>query len=121
MKEQMNRQDMANSIIHDILQGIWYEDPCEKCRARTDGSCCGCPDERAYRDKIKPYVDSLGEDTFFEVCAVGRLTVQVNDIQRKLKTHYKRLDMLLSPKHQEMLKRKAEVTAYFKNLSTAEE
>lgn len=108
-----NKTEVVESIISDISIGIWDFGPCEPCGAKEDGSCCGCPKEWVYQEKLAPYKEVLGEDAFGETVAIGKLKHQIATAQEELEKREKKLEKLLSPKHTEMLKKRAEVTAYF--------
>lgn len=107
---------LMESIFRDISLGILDGGPCEKCGAKANGSCCGCTEEVVYREKLAPYIQTLGADALTEAIAVGALKRRIAEDQKELEKRQKKLELLLSPEYEAMQKKQAEVTAYFNNI-----
>lgn len=106
-----SKLDLAKEIIEDVEQGLFPIDPCETCH--LIGFCCGCPKERKYENRHKPYEEILGEDAVEEAVAIGELKLLVSKAQKEIKHHQEKLKLFISSKYIKMQKLKEELTNLF--------
>lgn len=113
MKGWKERERLAAEIITALTEGSWYQDPCFECSARKNGSCCGCKDGLGYEKQIQDYRESLGDEAFNEVVAIGRLEHSIRDTKKAITGHRVKLARFLTPLYDEMVKKREEVTEFF--------
>lgn len=107
---------MVQDIYKDINSEIWDDGPCERCGARANGSCCGCPEERKYQAKLSPYIEALGKEALAEAVTIGKLNHQIAKNQVEIEKRSKKLLTFLSDEYAVMKEKQAQVEAYFKNI-----
>lgn len=116
MANNENKKNMVDEIIKDICLGIFPKNPCEHCNAGEEGYCYGCPAADDYYEELTSYRDVLGEEALTEAIAVGKLESKITELQEDIVKHQKKLEKFISPKYEEMVKKRAEVTAYFEDI-----
>ena len=65
---------------YELLKKPLPNDPCSTCRAGYE--CCGCPEEREYASKVKPYKDA----GIYEVAVLlNRRKININKMEELTK------------------------------------
>ncbi len=81
----MNRTE--NILIEDsdyeLLQEVLPDSPCDSCDLGL--ACCGCPEERNYSEKVKPYKDSGVYEAALAVKRINTAGSKMEDLQNEIK------------------------------------
>ena len=61
------------------------DDPCRKCSYSRDGSCCGCPDGRKYKEIVAEYEKAGIYDIALKIKTAKKLELSINVNSKKLR------------------------------------
>ena len=77
----------GNILIEDsdyeLLQEVLPDSPCDSCDLGL--ACCGCPEERNYSEKVKPYKDSGVYEAALAVKRINTAGSKIEDLQNEIK------------------------------------
>lgn len=68
---------------YELLQEVLPDSPCDSCDLSL--ACCGCPEERNYSEKVKPYKDSGVYEAALAVKRINTAGSKMEDLQNEIK------------------------------------
>ncbi len=68
---------------YELLQEVLPDSPCDSCDLGL--ACCGCPEERNYSEKVKPYKDSGVYEAALAVKRINTAGSKMEDLQNEIK------------------------------------
>ena len=68
---------------YELLQEVLPDSPCDSCDLGL--ACCGCPVERNYSEKVKPYKDSGVYEAALAVKRINTAGSKMEDLQNEIK------------------------------------